>query len=192
MTGKAYLLPVNIAETQGSVPLLKEDRAHLKQVFRTRLTIFAAGYAFFTGFLLDILAPYGRMSEQELARSAGKGADFDLFGHHLTQLDIFWCLLVAFGLPTFLTGTVVFYRKIYCFHRDLRYGNKDPVRFRVINKLTFPLTGEYFLSLDDPRYLHYEVEADVYGQVTIGDCIELFRCRYSGHVFEKDYRFTLL
>ena len=183
---------MNETEEQVSVPLTRDEMDHLRSIYNKRLKIFCAGYAFFVGFLVEILLPFTRLDEEHLYKRIESGTDYMILDYPINREDLFYVYLLFFGGIFFTLGCVTYFRSLHPFLKDVRSGMKDPVVYTVVNKLSFEHTNEYFLSFDDPNYMHYEVESEVYYQCAIGDQFVLYRARFSKHVFEKDFRFTLL
>jgi hypothetical protein len=186
------LMAVNPVDTTASLPLTQSEKDHLRHVFNVRLRIFCAGYAFITGFILKILLPFAQLDDDDLQHPSGKPGDYEVFGHVVTNEDLFYVLLAVFGGFALITGSVLFFKRIYCLRKDMEYGRKDAVIFTITNKLFFEHTNQFFLSLDNPKYLHHEVDAGFFSNCNIGDKVVLYRTKFSRLVFDKDLRFTLM
>jgi hypothetical protein len=183
---------VNSVDTTASIPLTEIEKDHLRQMFKIRLRVFCAGYAFITGFILKTVLPYAQMNQNDLRRPAGKPGDYEVLGHLITREDMFYILLVVFGGFTFTTGAALFIKRIYYLRKDLKYGRKEAIVFTITNKLFFEYTNQFFLSLDNPNYLHHEVDHDFFNRCNIGDKVALYRTKFSRIIFDKDLRFTLM
>jgi len=183
---------MKIAEYLETVPLTALEKDHLKQMYRHRFKVFCGGYSLLVGVLLYKLLPFLSYDDAMLSRRAGKGVDYDIFGHTLTIGELFYFLLALFGGGILISGAFIFFKKLFPLLKDIKQGKKEAIIYTITNKLSFAQTDEYFLSFNDPKYLHYKVEEEIYHQCKIGDNIAIYRAPFSKHVFEKDFRFTLM
>jgi hypothetical protein len=120
------------------------------------------------------------------------GGDYEIFGHDLTVIETYWLTRAPILLLLSISGSVLFYRRIYNYRKDLKLGMKEKVSYTIIRKSHFPMTNQYYFSFDNPDYMHYEVDADLFYSMNEGDAVVIYRGKYSNHVFEKDARFTLM
>ena len=183
---------MKVAAYLATIPLTDLEKNHLSHVYYTRVKIFCAAYAFFIGFLLRYLFPFSKMSDEELNLPLKRSYDYEVLRHLITKEDMFYILLTVFGGFILITGCMIFFKKVYPYKKDLKYGYKEAILYTITNKLYFEHTNECFFSFNDPKYMHYKVEATLYDVYKIGDEITIYRCKYSKHVFEKDFRFTLM
>ena len=175
-----------------AVPLTKEETDHLQVIYTQRFRVFCAGYSFLVGYgLYNTLGRYSTLTREQLSERAGESIDYEVFDYAITRFDMFYILLFFFGGLIVISGIITFYKKVYPFKKDIRSGKKEIVGYKIVNKLYFGTTKEYFLSFSDPRYLHHEVDAETYDSFNIGDEVKVHRGMYSKPVFEKDGRFTL-
>lgn len=174
-----------------TVPLSEDEVQHLKDVYTIRLRVFCAGYAFLVSTaLLQPLRGFGELSDGELHGRLKKGIDYEMFGRSLTRLDFFYLIVTLFGGLILCSGIYIYLKKLRPFIKDIKSGLKEAVPFTITDKRHFPLTREYFLSFDDPRFLHYEVDEPTYYSLSVGSVVYIYRGIHSKHVFEKDGRFT--
>jgi len=168
-----------------TIPLTEEEQHHLMTVYKTRLPFFAlvfgifilAGIYFsFSAYTTDDVDPY----------------DYEVFGYVLMGEDLFLFVLLLIESMIFIVGIRIFLRKIYAFKKDAYCGRKEVLHKTVIDKKFFSNTNQYYISFDDPNYMHHEVDADVYYSLQVGDTVPIYRGIYSKHVFQKDARFTFM
>lgn len=153
------------------VPLTDEEKSHLQTVYGSRLR-----YFLLTFLVLVLNALYnsiGLLSNSSQSREAS-----------IIALSVSFVILSACGL--------LFFRRIYPYKKDLKLGQKEKVSYTIIRKSHFPMTNQYYFSFDNPDYMHYEVDADLFYSMQEGDSVVIYRGRYSKHVFEKDARFTFM
>jgi hypothetical protein len=115
---------VNSVDTTASIPLTELEKDHLRQMFKVRLRVFCAGYAFITGFILKTLLPYAQMNENDLRRPVGKPGDYEVLGHLVTTENMFYILLAVFGGFALTTGLVLFFKRVYSLKKDLGMGGR--------------------------------------------------------------------
>lgn len=179
--------------TETRVPINEDERELLYTIYRTRLRVFCGGYAFLVGTgVYHFIAPYGRMTEEQLSTRIAKGESYEVFDHSMTHSDMFWVLLLFFGGLVFISGAIIFFRKVYPFRKDLRDGYKESLIYTIIRKSNFTTTGQYFFSFDDPNFPHYEVDEDMWYEAAEGDEIVIYRAVHSKYVFVHNGRYTLL
>ena len=110
-----------------------------------------------------------------------------LFSHPKGSSEILIAVAVVFCLCA--SGYVI---KIEPFKKDIKNGVKEIVPYTIIRKEYFEYTGQYFVALDDPKYLHHEVDAATYANCSEGDTMAIYRAPRSKFVFEDNGRFTLM
>lgn len=153
------------------IPLNEEEKQFLQTVYGTRLR-----------YLIGV---YGVM----VAWAALTALRYLDFRNGFSSSAIVGVLFVMFIAAT---GVVVFFKRIYPYRRDWKLGKKEVISYTIIRKTYFPMTDEYFFSFDNPDYMHYKVDADLYTSMNEGDVVNIYRGKYSKQVFEKDARFTFM
>jgi len=78
------------------------------------------------------------------------------------------CFSLLEGMVIILTA-VVFLKRIYPFRKDLKHKMKEVVFYKVVQKEIFPGTQQYFIGLNNPRYLFHEVSPEVWRNTEAGD-----------------------
>ncbi len=168
-----------------TVPLTEEEQHHLMTVYNTRLPFFALVFGIF--ILVGIYFSFSAYTNDDV-----DPYDYEVFGYLLVGEDLFLFVLLWLEGMIFFIGIKVFLTKIYAFKRDARCGRKEVILKTVVDKKFFPNTNQYFISFDDPNYMHHEVDADTYYSLQVGDTVPIYRGIYSKHVFQKDARFTFM
>ncbi len=151
-------------------PLLEDDRQVLDMIFQSRIRTFVVVFGIFTAYVLYKALPY-------------------LLSHDMTQFSAGIC---AFVLIIIAPGLLVFFLRIWPYRRDLQAGFKFVVYEQVIDKKYFPITGQYFLSLEDVNYMHHEVEESVWLSVNIGDRYPVYFAAHSHYAFNLRGRITMM
>lgn len=168
-----------------TIPLTEEEKSHLLTIYNTRMRIFIAAF----GFMI-VEGSYAALRGYK--PKVADSYDYEIFSYKLIGMELFLVMLVFIHGMIFYFGFRVFFKKVHCFKKDANYGHKEVVYKTITDKKHFPATGQYFISFDDPDYMHHEVDADFYYAVEEGGTVSLFRGLYSKHVFQKDGRFTLM
>jgi hypothetical protein len=107
------------------------------------------------------------------------------------MLDWVLCNFIL-ELVFLVTGLFFVFTRILPFRKDLKSGVKEKIPFEVIKKQYFPLTNQYYLTLNDPRYEYHETDEELYNAISEGDNVYLYRAIYSKYMFEENGRFTIL
>ena len=94
--------------------------------------------------------------------------------------------------PIIASFFIFFFTRVYPFRRDIKSGVKEVVPYTIVRKEFFPLTDQYYVALDDPDYMHHEIDEATYNKVNEGDYMYLNRAIHSKYVFEINGRFTIL
>lgn len=161
------------------------EKEHLQHIYKARCKLFFpvfaillayAIYCSFGGYYRDIDDKY----------------DYQVFGHELNNTELFIIMLIFLPGLISVCGIVIYLKKIHTYKKDVLLGMKEEVSYAIVRKQYFPRTNQYFLSFDDPKYMHYEVDALVYNAYNIGDTFPIYRGVYSKQVFEKNGRYTLM
>ena len=90
------------------------------------------------------------------------------------------------------TGGVFWFKRVYPLKYDADSGVKEKVPYMIMRKEYFPLTNQFYVALDDPNYLHHEIDEDTYHSCVEVGFIYVYRGTKSKFVFEDNGRFTIL
>lgn len=173
-------------QTLPTVPLTEDEKHHLQTVYGTRLRNLLSAYLVLVALgLYTSLRAFGPKVKY-------RQYDREIAGIVLTQEQS--AMLVAAFIPAIiiLTGVVFFFKRVYPYRRDLRLGVKEIVSYTIANKRYFEHTGQCFFSLNDPNYMHHEVDADTFHSMNEGDVVQVYRGVYSKHVFHRDGKFSFM
>ncbi len=166
-----------------TVPLTDAEKEVLYNIYRTRRKFLYLAYCGIAGFtfiscLRSIMRTERTYSAKELYTSSGM--PIWIFG-------VCFIVLIVVGSALFF-----FYTKVTPFLKDFKCGVKEKVPYCIERKEYFPLTDQYYVALDDPDYMHHEIDEDTYNKVSEGDKMYIFRAVNSNYIFEMNGRFTLL
>lgn len=168
-----------------TVLMTVDEREHLLLIYKKRLRLFVAVFAFMIAEAVIATFRYNKKNTDE-------PYDYEVFGHVLVGAELFvvvLCFILAMIIPL---GIRLFLKRIYPYKKDADLGRKEVITKTVTDKKYFPNTNQFFLSFDDPNYMHHEVDSAFYLSVEIGSHVALYRGLYSKYVFQKDGRFTLM
>jgi len=168
-----------------TMPLTPAEKEQLLYIFHNRRRYF------FIVFTLLFILPFFRTPLFGMVLNSGheyKIKDSD----GLTNRQEMYIVFLALELPVAAAGTVIYLRSVRPFGTDAQKGIKEVVPYRIMNKQYFEYTRQYFISFDDPAYIHHEVDAGFYSRCHIGDTAFIFRAPKSKYVFTENGRFTLL
>jgi len=167
-------------------PLTEEECGLLYRIYYTRRNLLFSVFGIMIGYVLYRLWAEPALHSVHLDQKH-KRLDFTLSPSEETIL-----LTVIFLLPIIGYAVRLYFRSIHPYLVDARNGEKETISYRIVRKLHFPYTDQYFISLDDPRYMHHEVDAQFYQECHEGDQVFLYRGPKSRYVFNKSGRFTLM
>lgn len=142
------------------------------------------------GFFLLYFGLFARMWFPNLSAAA-----FSNSASSTPPLSYYLYLLVfhsAIRLPIFGVMAFVFLRRVWPYRKDFLFGMKRPVYYTIIRKSYFPITQQYFISFDDPAYMHHEVDAAWYDACREGGTACLYMAPFSKYIFEENGRFTII
>ncbi len=165
------------------VPLNDDEKNLLLTIYRARLRMASVFYLVMLGIIMfysitKVGSNRTNWNEKEDARLVSK-VQMMLIG------------MAFLGIPTTCAGLYYFSKKVIPYRTDARNGLKNKVPYEIKRKEYFPLTDQYYFGLDDPLYLHHEVDAVLFQSCNEGDCIYLYRAPVSGYTFEMNGRFTI-
>jgi hypothetical protein len=69
---------------------------------------------------------------------------------------------------------------------------KEAVFYKVVQREMFPVTQQYFIGLNNPKYLFHEVGPEVWARVSVGDDFPIYRASYSKYVFNKKGKYRIM
>ncbi|MEO6833413.1 MAG: hypothetical protein ABI378_12665 [Chitinophagaceae bacterium] len=157
-------------ENAPKTELTADDRTLLRFIYSNRLRTIVLVFSSILAFLLIYSLPY-----------FWRG---DLKGEVGAIIAI---IILCLG-----PAAVFFWKFVWPYKRDLKADFKYTIHEEVIRKEYFENTGQYFLALDDVKYLHHEVDADTYARVKVGDLYPVFFAPYSRYPFTLRGRVTMM
>lgn len=164
-----------------TMPLSKDDLEQLQAIYWTRRKLFYGTCSGLFAFFLYAVFRYNTWAVVYLLRG-----DMRAF---LLQFLYGDGLLMAILL---IVMTAIYCLRIAPYAVDCKKTCKECVPYVVTMKQYFNTTGQYFIGLNDPDYLHHEVDADFYGKVNEGDTVVLYRAPKSKYVFNARGRFSMM
>ena len=171
------------------VPLTDNEKRFLLIVFRKRRHVLLSAYAICM-VMAFLLCPRGNDIR---TRGAARATHWEEQKDARIISRIGMNVLKFFFMGAILTSSFGYFyvRQVLAVKRDADSGIKERVPYTIVRKEYFPLTNQYFVAIDDPDYLHHEIDADTYAMCTEGDNIYLERTIKSKLVFEENGRFSL-
>lgn len=169
------------------VPLDNDDRLFLSTVFRKRRNVLLSAYALLIPMVVFFSQP--RTARRTYTSSSWKTID----DAKVMPYWGMWTLnLTVLGSATLIPGLLILRKRVLTVRRDLRSGFKEEVDYTVQRKQYFPLTGQYFVWIDDPDNLDHEVSEEMYCNLQEGDTLCVYRGKHSKLVFERNGRFDII
>jgi len=172
------------------VPLTKEEQETLLEVYHVRRRILGVVYFFllvtalFYAQKIDVYDRYtGKLSSRWEDTADGK---------FISRLGMKLLNFTFLGGAIAATGVFFWFKRVYPLKKDADSGVKEKVPFLITRKEYFPLTGQFYVALDDPDYLHHEIDEETYYNCVEGGYIYIYRAAKSKFVFEENGRFTIM
>lgn len=168
-----------------TVPMNDSEKEFLMHIYSTRRSYFFPVYAI---ILASVLAASLKAYSVDMSDTY----DYEILWHELTRDELFFLLAIPFVSLVILSGVLIYRKRILAYKKDVQLGQKEEVRYTVIRKQYFQHTDQYFLSFDNPKYMHYQVDYHEYMSCNVGDTYAIYRGVYSKQVFEKNGRYTFM
>jgi len=160
-----------------STPLTTEEQNLLHDIYKTRLRYMIG---FLSGaYMLIMQVNIGRIIKPFVSSS---------FADSIADYAVIFCWLLV---TTIFFGWI-FYKRVNPFRKDYKQGVKVTVIYTIVRKTYFPYTNQYFIELNDPDYMHHEVDEAFYNNCSDGDTAYLYMAPCSKYIFEKNGRFTII
>ena len=159
-------------------PLEQEELELLKEVYSKRRWSLAYGYMFF--LILSLSVPLRDCFEHP-----------DFFFDAARSVPTYLFIAIVVHLLFIIPGCILWYVRINPFRLDIRFGEKEVIPYTILRKEYFPNTGQYYVAIDDPIALHYELDEGQFQQCSEGDTIYVGRAVHSRFIFEQNGRYTL-
>ncbi len=173
------------------VPLTEDDRNLLMAVYKVRRRILLMA-CFFVMFMAFLGSQHGIDNYDRYTGKLVSRWEETYDSRFLNRMGI-WMVNIGFlEIPLGSCFLLIWYKKVRPITRDLKAGVKDIIPYQIIRKEYFPLTGRFYVALDDPNYLHHEIDEDTYYNCSEGGFIYVYRAPKSKFVFEESGRFIIL
>jgi len=170
------------------VPLTDDDRDLLLMVFRKRRKLLLSAFAIlmFMAALCSRKIDHSSQYTGNIIRWDGKDA------YNLSRLGMKLINLCFLEILLIIPCVYFWVKRVYPLKRDADSGVKEMVPYMILRKEYFPLTNQYYVALDDPKYLHHEMDEESYRQCFEGGFIYVYRGITSGFVFEESGKYFVL
>jgi hypothetical protein len=169
-------------------PMNDDEKSHMRYIYYTRLRFWLVSFVGL--FCLVFGLCYNGDTSPRLDNNGNeiKVKKWDYLTAGQMRLVSF-CFL---GLPIAVVAFVSYKKRLLPYSKDARRGEKELISYPIIRKQYFEHTGQYFVSFDNPDYMHHEVDAAFYHYCSPGDFAYMYRAPLSKYVFDKSGRFSLL
>ncbi len=170
-------------------PISNIEKEHLLYIYKTRLRNFVLAYIILIpcAFIFSFRLEHRSQFSNKTIKWTEKEADYLVNRNGQILLN-----LMFMEVPLIFFGIRILRKRIICFKKDAESGKKERITKIITRKSHFPLTGQYFISFDDPDYMHHEVDAEFYTSCYEGGEAYLYRAPWSKYIFNKDGVFSLL
>jgi len=100
--------------------------------------------------------------------------------------------LIFLGCVLLATYIRFYIKKVLAYKRDAESGMKERIAYTIVRKEYFPETDQYFVTFDDPDYMHHETNRDTWYNCHEGGYFFIYRAKKSKYVFEESGRFSII
>jgi hypothetical protein len=170
--------------------LLNEDeKSLLIEIYKTRQRFFISSILILLFFA--VLTSYRNMDDKTFVRH-GTNKYNSAGDYMLSSIQIFILGVSLLGSIILLFAASVYKKRIVCFKKDLHDGYKYAIYKTILAREYFPMTDQYFVRLDDPKYTHHEIDAAIYNNVREGDLFPVYFAMHSHYAFNRGGTFTIL
>ena len=171
------------------IPLTNDERDLLLLIFKTRRRLLVRVIPMLYFLALVGIAFMLMRSPSLLGRGVIDRDISDMGSAAYTKLLIM--ILPMYVLITIIA--VWLYRKnIRPFRLDSEAGEKEEIQYLITSKLRVDISDQYYLTIDNPDCLNYEVDADTYYASEIGAYFTMYRAPRSRYFFNKDDSFSIM
>jgi len=175
------------ARTKVIVALNENEKDFLLLIYKKRRRFLATvyiGLLVVVIFISPVGTDYRRLEQQkiELKNEVPFGFWFGL----LMKNIVFPGSIITISFIFFYLKAVLPYK------RDANSGVKEKIAYTITSKEYFPLTNQYYVTFDDPNYLHHETDQDTWDRSYEGGYFYIYRTIKSKFVFEDNERYTLI
>lgn len=170
------------------VPLTADEKDLLLLIFHKRRKLLVYVYAVLMGMAF-MCAPKGidRRGRDGKVQHWEERED----AKYLSRMGMVLLNFSWLGAIILSSGVYFYYKSVRPFKKDALSGVKEKVPYLIVRREYFPYTNQYYVGLNDPNYLHHEIDEDTYYKVREGEHMYLFRAACSKFVFERNGRFTI-
>ena len=100
--------------------------------------------------------------------------------------------LIFLGFVLLISYISFYIKSVLAYKRDAGSGVKERIAYTIVRKEYFPDTDQYFVSFDDPNYMHRETNRETWYNCDEGGYFFVYRAKRSKYVFEDNGRFNII
>jgi len=175
--------PINCFE-----PMNDDERSHLLHIYNTKLRNWLVSFIGIMCLIFGLCYGGDTRPQLDIYGKEKKEKKWD----YLTATQMRMLCFCFIGLPVTSVFLISYRKRLLPFKKDAQRGEKEQVSYQVMRKQYFEHTGQYFVSFNNPDYMHHEVDKAFYFHCSPGDYAYIYRAPLSGYVFDKGGRFSLL
>jgi len=169
-----------------TVPLTDDERDFLLPIYKKRRRFLSIVYIAMLGMAVFICVFAYGVDEINNALMPKDNIHYEsTLVLRLINLLFICCILIA-------SGAYFYYKKVKPFKQDANSGVKEQISYTIVKKNYFDLTNKYYVTFDDPDYLHHETDEDTWYNCYEGGYYYIYRAIKSKFVFEDNGRYRLI
>ena len=186
-----WIKDVQVAAKQFETQALTDDeKGLLLYIYKKRLRLFTSAYpliiifAFISGLRIDFSSRHSKRITRYNIKDDGDGV--------VTRIGMRAIGVSFLEIPILCIGLATYRKRIAPFRKDAKNGMKELIPYEITRKELFPEVNEYYLSFDDPDYIHYCVDETTFYKYSVGDVVYVPRAPLSRFSFDKSKGFRLM
>ena len=169
-----------------TVPLNDDEQDFLRTIYKKRRRFLAIVYIGMLGMAIFICVfAYGMDAIRNYLMPKDNIHYASTLGMRIINFLFLCCILLSSGIYFYV-------KKVLPFKHDAESGVKERIAYTIVKKNYFELTNKYYVTFDDPDYLHHETDEATWYNCYEGGPFYIYRAIKSKFVFEENGRYRLI
>lgn len=152
-------------------PMNEDEKTHLWYIYNTRLRFWLISFLGMFCLAFGLCYSGDTRPQLDIEGKEIKAKKWD----NLTARQMRLVSFCFIGLPIAGVAWVSYRKRLLPYKKDARRAEKELISYQIVRKQYFEHTGQYFVSFDDPNYMHHEVDEAFYFHCSPGDYAYMYR-----------------